>query len=217
MSPGAVLGQARPLRLMVFDSTCRGRHGLPGLSHAWGAGQHLYRWLRRFDAARGVTSWGEALAWLGSYGAEAGSEIAEIQFWGHGRWGQARVGDEVLDSAALREGHRHRAALERVRARMARGSAGLWWFRTCETFGGREGQAFARQWSGFFDCRVAGHTYVIGWWQSGLHSLLPGQTPSWSMDEGLPTGTTAPAMALPSRPRAPNTITCLHGKVPEGY
>jgi hypothetical protein len=58
---------------------------------------------------------------------------------------------------------------------------------------------------------------VIGFWQSGLHSLLPGQQPGWSVDEGLiPSDPPAP-YARGSRPGAPNTITCLHGRIPDGF
>jgi hypothetical protein len=200
---------------MVFDRTCRGRALLPGLSHVWGTGQHLYRALGRLDAAHGAASWGEALEWLAAH--EAPAPIAEIQFWGHGRWGLARVGDEVLDARSLESGHPHRPALERIRQRLLPGAEGLWWFRTCETFGRAAGHDFARRWSDFLRCRTAGHTYVIGWWQSGLHSLLPGATPTWSPEEGLAPGREAPTIALPSRPGAPNTITCLHGTIPSGY
>jgi hypothetical protein len=206
---------AAPLRLLIFDRTCRGRRLLPGLSHAWGAGRHLYGALGRLDAALGAASWGEALAWLGAHQAPA--PIAEIQFWGHGRWGQARIAREPLDLAALAPGHPHHAALARIRDRLLPGADGLWWFRTCETFGTATGQAFAAGWTRFFGCRAAGHTHVIGFWQSGLHSLLPGAAPSWSPGEGLPPGQAPPGAALASGPRAPNTITCLHGRVPDGF
>ena len=73
----------RPLRLMVFDRTCTTR-GV-GLSTAWWAGSGLYRALGRLDATRGVGSWREAFHWLATY--EASRPIAEIQYWGHGRWG----------------------------------------------------------------------------------------------------------------------------------
>jgi hypothetical protein len=202
-----------PLRLLVYDRTCLGRGLLPGLTRAWQVGRGLYGALGRLDGACGAASWAEALDWLASQ--EADRRIAEVQFWGHGQWGLARLGDERLDEGSLAPGHAHRPRLERIAERMLPGAAGLWWFRTCETFGTAAGHAFAQAWTGFLGCRGAGHTYVIGVWQSGLHSLLPGETPRWSVDEGL---RPAPASyALPSRPGAPNTITCLHGKVPAGY
>jgi hypothetical protein len=204
---------AMGLRLLIYDRTCPRPWILPGLSQIWGAGRHLYRALGRLDASRGAASWAEALDWLIS--VQPGSRISEIQFWGHGRWGLARIGEEALNARALAASHPHHDRLARVRDRLLPGGEALWWFRTCETFGTEVGQAFARAWTGFFDCRAAGHTYVIGAWQSGLHSLRPGQAPGWSASEGLdpaPTGRT-----LISRPGAPNTITFLHGNIPEGY
>lgn len=198
-----------PLRLLVFDRTCRGRGGLPGLSHAWGAGRHLYRGLGRLDAGFGAATWTEALTWLARQGA---GPIAEIQFWGHGRWGQALIAGEALDLRALSPGHALHGPLGQVRARLAPDA--LWWFRTCETFGTEAGQRFAAAFAGHLGCRVAGHTHVIGVWQSGLHSLRPGETPSWSITEGV----RGPGpVAAPSRLGAPNTISCLHGRVPAGF
>jgi hypothetical protein len=200
------------LRLLVYDRTCL---GWPPLSHAWRAGRTLYGALGRIDAACGATSWAEALDWLGSHAAD--QRIAEIQYWGHGNWGNARLAGEVLDAGALAPGHVHQSRLRRVADRLLPAAEGLFWFRTCETFGTARGQAFARAWSRFFGCRAAGHTHVIAFWQSGLHSLLPGQDPAWPADEGLPPGTGEARVGLRSRPGAPNTITCLHGRVPPGF
>jgi hypothetical protein len=205
---------AAPLRLLIFDRTCRGPRLLPGLSHAWGAGQHLYRGLGRLDAGFGAASWDQALGWLADQGGDA--PIAEVQFWGHGNWGNVRLAGEILDRTALAPGHRLQPALARVRARMLPGEQGLWWFRTCETFGTTAGHDFARAWTRYFGCRAAGHTHVIGFWQSGLHALLPGAEPHWSVAEGLRPGAAA-TLAASSRPGAPNTITCLHGRVPDGF
>lgn len=209
---------ARPegLRLMVYDRSCRGRMGMPGLSHAWWAGAKLYRTLRRLDAYRGVDSWEEALEFLADYPTD--QPIAEVQYWGHGKWGSARVRDQVLDRRALQAEHPLHTRLEAVRDRMLGGGRALWWFRTCETFGARPGQRLAVELGEFLDARVAGHTFIIGHVQSGLHSLAPGQRPTWSEDEGLREGSPdEPLRAHWSRLRAPNTITCLRGTIPEGY
>ncbi len=204
------------LRLLVFDRTCTGRHALPGLSHAWRVGGWLYGGLGRLDARLGAASWGEALAWLTAVARDR--PIAEIQFWGHGKWGEARIGDERLDAAALRPGHPHHAALRDLRGRLTGDGEALWWFRTCETLGARPGHDFARRWTDFFRARVAGHTYIIGPWQSGLHSLSPGREPAWSPDEGLVAGTPErPERARWSHRGEPNTIHCLVGEIPAGY
>ena len=133
------------LRLLIYDRTCPHPWFLPGLSQIWGAGRHLYRALGRLDASWGATGWGEALDWLATVRPE--ERIAEIQFWGHGRWGLARIGNEAIDRRAVEPGHVHHERLRRVRDRLVPGAESLWWFRTCETFGTEVGQGFARAWT----------------------------------------------------------------------
>ena len=234
---------SRPLRLMIYDNTCTGdfpkpgasgrdrwigdrvmrRAGRllegapwPGLTHSWQLGGLLYRGLGRFDDWRGFSDWGSALGWLASY--RGANQIGEIQFWGHGKWGCAKIDRESLDIESLDPAHAHHDALTAIRERMRGVEQPLWWFRTCETFGAHSGHAFAQAWTGFFNCRAAGHTYVIGPYQSGLHSLVAGQVPNWSVEEGLIEGTPEePHSAKWSTRREPNTITCLQGTIPPGF
>ena len=110
------------LRLLAYDATCRGGTWAPGLSTAWGAGAALYRALGRLDAARGVASWSEALAFLASHEPEAALE--EVQFWGHGRFGCVFVGKERLGVDELAS-PAHAAALDAICAmaeRVVRGA-----------------------------------------------------------------------------------------------
>jgi hypothetical protein len=191
------------MRVLVFDRDAG------GLSRAWSAGSLLYRGLRRFDATRGVTSWDEALDWL----ATLPEAIHELQYWGHGKWGSALVGDDVLDAGSLTT---RRRRLEAVRERLAPDA--LVWFRTCETFGAERGIDFAERLADFLGTRVAGHTYVIHFHQSGLHGLAPGMRAHWAAGEGLLEGSpAAPKRARSSTPWAPRTITCLAGRVPERW
>ncbi len=200
------------MRLLIYDRTCVSGPGGFGLSTAWRAGESLYRGLGRLDGARGVASWDEALGWLG----EAREPIAEVQYWGHGNWGSARVGSDVLDARALRPLHPLRRRLDAVRERLLPGA--LVWLRTCETFGAARGIDFARRLSDHLGARVAGHTFIIGFHQSGLHGLTPGAVPDWSAAEGLAEGTPdEPRRARWSSPFGPRTITCLAGRVPEGW
>ena len=128
--------------------------------------------------------------------------------------GRVLIADDVLDAGAFVAGHPRHDDLVTLRTRIADERA-LVWFRTCATFGRQKGKDFASVVAGFFGCRAAGHTYVIGPLQSGLHSLAPGESPAWSVDEGVVAGDDrAAAMSSWS---APNTITCLHGVVPEGF
>lgn len=200
---------------MIYDATCTARRSLvPGLTRAWWLGGHLYRALGRVDAVRGVASWDEALAWIAEH--EPSRPIHEIQLWMHGKWGAAYLDRDLLDIRSLSRDHPHRALLDRVAARMRPSS--LLWFRTCETFGARAGHAFARACADHFGCRVAGHTHVIADWQSGLHTLRPGERPRWSPHEGLSAGTPdAPERARWSSPLGPNTIHCLQGRVPDRW
>ena len=98
-----------------------------------------------------------------------------------------------------------------LKTRLVADGTALWWFRTCETFGKQVGHDFARAWTRFFGCRVAGHTYAINVLQSGLYVLAPGEEPTWSEDEAVVPGA---ARARSSSVLAPHTITCFHGAVP---
>jgi hypothetical protein len=206
---------ARGLRLMIYDTTCRGQGVRPGLTHSWIAGGYLYRALGRLDDFFGARSWSEALRWLST--TQAHRPIDEIQFWGHGKWGYALIGRERLDVSALEADHPLHGSILTLRDRLS-GPEALWWFRTCETFGAAAGHHFARSWTRFFDCRAAGHTCIIGPFQSGLYSLDVGQEPYWPVDEGIIEGTPeSPRRAYWSRPERPRTITCLHGAIPDGW
>jgi hypothetical protein len=134
--------------------------------------------------------------------------IAEIQFWGHGRWGGLWIEDELLEVDALSPGHRHHERLAAIATRLTPQS--LWWFRSCDVFGTETGHQFARAWTRFFGCRAAGHTYTINMLQSGLHVLAPDEEPTWSVTEGVTPGLDH---AATSSVFAPNTISFLHGRV----
>lgn len=201
------------LRLIVYDRTQRARSPR-ALGYSWQYGTHLYRALGRVDAAYGARDFGGALRFLASH--EPTRPITELQFWGHGKWGKIFVDRDTLDRSVLSPSHQYHALFRAFRARLAPNA--LLWFRTCETLGARAGQDFARALGDETGARVAGHTYVIGFFQSGLHCLRPGTTPTWSATEGLSRGgADSPECALTSAPGAPNTITCLDGEIPEDF
>ena len=201
------------LRLVLFDATQQARSPR-ALGYSWRVGTQLYRALGRHDGAYGAQSFADAFAWLSSYRSD--QPIAELQFWGHGKWGQFLIDRQALGRELLSPGHAQHAAFQAFRQRLAPNA--LLWFRTCETLGARPGQDFAAALADATGARVAGHTYVIGFFQSGLHCLRPGMKPGWSSLEGLSRGSAeAPEAALPSAPTAPNTITCLTGEIPEGF
>jgi hypothetical protein len=198
------------LRLVLYDRTQSARPPR-ALGWSWAAGSRLYGALGWVDASFGATSFSEGLAWVTHTARER--PIAELQFWGHGKWGRALIERESLDLAALSPAHALRPKLDALRSCLA--SDALIWFRTCETLGAHAGQTFARALADFTGARVAGHTFVIGYFQSGLHALEPGKVPDWDPAEGLAKGTPArPEQAFPSRPGLPNTITCFTSRIP---
>ncbi|AGP39838.1 hypothetical protein SCE1572_38310 [Sorangium cellulosum So0157-2] len=186
-----------------------------GLSPIWRAGALLHRMRGAADAWLAASSWAEALGWAARTARERGRKIASLQAWGHGGWGYMRLGASRLDEAALRPGSPLDAALDALRAELA-GPDAVVWLRCCSAFG-HTGQAFARALADRLGCRVAGHTYIIAFYQSGAHSLRPGEAPSWDPREGVRFSGGEPAGALWSSRAAPNTVSCLTSDLPPGY
>jgi len=209
---GEVMGQ----RIMIYDATTL-KDGVDwkedGLAYTWFAGGRLYRWLRWLDKVKAVTSWDEALDYLIEAGAK--EEISQVQFWGHGLWGSAYIGRDRLSTSALKK-EPIREKIHTLSNLMSPGA--LWWFRTCQTYGTEKGHAFAKEFTNAFGCRTAASTHIIGPLQSGCHSLLPGQEPHWSVDEGVesrPEG--KPPVGKWSSLSSPNTIFALQGHLPSDW
>ena len=167
----------------------------------------------RLDRSRGVDNWDGALRWLVAKVKQ--TPLSEIQIWSHGKWGEAHLNGDVFDETVFLPDHPLHDGVKALRDVLTKDA--LIWFRTCETFGATSGHAFAEAVTEFFGCRAAGHTFIIGPWQSGLHSLRPGEIPAWDHAEGLIAGTPdQPEKAALSTRTAPNTIHCLQGAVPDG-
>jgi len=198
------------LRLVVYDATGHGGSWFqPYLTASWRVGVGLYAHYphaQRVDASFGARSWQEAFAWLASVQPRA--RVREVQYWGHGLPGRVLIARDTLDADTLANEHKDDVAA--VRARLS--DDALIWLRTCSAFAGARGHAYARALADAFGCRVAGHTFVIGPLQSGLRTLRPAETPSWSTTEGLDG-----ERLRPSSPIAPRTITCLQGSVPHDW
>jgi hypothetical protein len=214
---------ATPLRLVVFDPTDVGRFSgdsggadgtsrrVLGLSPVWRAGAWLHGVARAADAVVGARSWDEALAWATEVSRARRRPVGSLQAWGHGGWGHMQLGESSLDRRALRREHALAARLDAFRAALAPDA--LLWLRCCSAFG-HDGRLFARELADRLGARVAGHSFVIGFFQSGTHALSPGAEPDWDPAEGVRFEGDKPAGALGSGPFAPSTITCLTSDLP---
>jgi hypothetical protein len=119
-----------------------------------------------------------------------------------------------LDDSALKAGSALASSLDAFREVLAPDA--LVWLRCCSTFG-HHGRDFAARLAERLGVRVAGHTHVIGVWQSGTHSLAPGERATWDALEGVATKGGVAEAALGSTRTAPNTIHCLKLGLPAGY
>ena len=201
-----------PLRLTIYDKTditsdLLGLDVPIGLTHSWFAGGRLYRMMRWVDETRGFATWEDALDWLAH--TEPDQKIKQIQVWGHGGPGRSYMAGEALSHDSVYQG-RHVLALQLIADRMTRD--GVIWFRQCSVFAGPNGHRFARTGANEMGCRVAGHTHIIGPWQSGLHTIEPNENPRWPTGEGLVDG-----KPVWGRPWTANTVNMLRSDIPDGW
>lgn len=187
---------------------------MAGLSHLWEAGAKLYKAIGRFDYVIGVSSWDEAFNWLANVGMTESKHLKEVQYWGHGSPGQLWIGTRKVSWTMFRDLQDENSDLSKFIGRLREDS--LVWFRCCAVFHGAHGQRFAKYCVKHFGCDVAAHTYIIGWWQGGLHILSPGQEPMWDPKEGLTKKNGKPKIKW-SRFYSPNTISMMTSHFPEKF
>jgi hypothetical protein len=218
-----------PLRLVVWDATEVAPLRLPrvtrredgtaegtgGLSRWWRLGAGLHRGLYGADAVAPASTWDEALRFAIAASDRLGAKIAELQAWGHGGFGFMRMGDTRLDRASLAGGAALAPLVDALRDRLA--DDALVWLRCCSAFGAAEGRAFAPALAERLRARVAAHTFIIGAWQSGTHSVALGEAPSWPIDEGTERTASGAIVARVSRADAPNTVFMLRRGLPAGW
>ena len=214
---------------MVYDATDTGPLAIPrverrddgtargtgGLTRWWRLGAVMHKLIMHADAAIGASSWKEALRFAIDQADARGAKIGELQAWGHGGWGYMGMGKQALDVAALSPSASIADEVSAFRDRLSPDA--LVWLRCCSAFGGEAGRAFAPKLAERLRARVAAHTFIIGAWQSGTHSLSPGGTPDWSVEEGVELRGGKPSCAKDSTARAPRTITCLRPGLPDGW
>lgn len=195
----------KKLDIMFYDSSDWAGEEL---RFSWITGGKFYKLFRSVEHHDGFDSWIKALNWINS--VEPDKKINSLQFWGHGSPGRVWINGEYLSARSVLASSEHRAHLNNLKNRLTKDS--LVWFRSCNVFSGKEGKLFAKVMATALDCKIASHTFIVGPWQSGLHSISPGQEPYWGDEEGMKDGE-----KLWSMPWSPNTIFCLTGKVPKGW
>lgn len=228
--------ETTPLRVMIYDTTEKTSRltqfealvpeslgfelddidfQIPvGLTASWVLGGAAYRAMRWVDVCAGFSDWQSALDWIA--GLEPGRQISQIQFWGHGSPGRSWMGGKALTARNATGAGDLAPAMRAVADRMT--DDGVIWFRNCGVFAGARGHDFARTLATELDVRVAAHTYVIGAWQSGLHTIGPGEKPMWPEDEGIAEGTPEhPIRLRNSVPWAPNTVFMLTSGIPRNW
>lgn len=203
------------VKLLLLDANySKNLRGALMLDFPLALGAALGRTLGRFDGVFFASDWESALNQLLRF--REGEPLEELQVWSHGKWGEVRLGRDAFGLEELRSGSRRTALLRTLGKRFVQD--GLLWLRCCETFGSIRGKCFARGLAETLGVRVAGHTFVIHAWQSGLHSIRPGAEPGWSDDEGILAGTPAsPRAGRRSGPLERNTIAALQMRAPSGW
>ncbi len=182
------------MRVLIYDAVETNL----GLAAGWRIGSLFYK----FDEVIPATSWNQVFEKL----LAIPGTIHEIQWWGHGNPGIA-----VLNGLALNQNNANWPLLKN---KLPTNGSGLIWFRCCASFQGEKGKKFALDLANKLNCKVAGHTYNIGFpFHSGLHSVTPLKIPSWSNIEGLGIDGKTKSSSL----FAPNTIYMWQDKLPVGY
>jgi len=181
------------MKIILYDSSPNG-----ALGWSWAVGSYRPGWTRV-----GARTWHESIKKLLD-AVPPGTRVKELQIWGHGQPGEPMFNGLTAPPMFW----------NRLTTIVMADS--LVWFRSCSVFFGRKGQAFAERMANELGCRVAGHTRIIGPWQSGLCSLSPnGKQPFFAQDgyrwlaEDWRKNTSAR--------REPRTIFCARMAVPEAW
>ena len=88
--------------VLVYDAACRGPGPTRWLGRAFAIGRHTHALARPWDLVVPARTWSDAID-----GVLAGCEhagIADLQYWGHGKWGRVLIGADSLDGDAISPG-----------------------------------------------------------------------------------------------------------------
>lgn len=152
------------MRLVIWDDNDGVR-----LGNIWEFGARgIYR--HKFDYSMWGYTWDEVCEFLGRFDV---GHFREIQYWGHGKIASAILGGEAMRAKHLRL------------MGVALKPDGLIWLRCCSVFAGKDGKKFATNAALVSGRAVASYTHKIGYFQSGLHAVRPGEIAWWKDTEGL--------------------------------
>lgn len=196
------------MKIVIYDRTAlfdKVQNSNDLLTYTWMYGTRLFKTFNSLDMAKGVASWDEALDFLLEQSKTV--EISGVQFWGHGARGLAAIGTEALNKKAATK---RKAKLAELGSKMSPDA--YWWWRTCGTYGGEKGQEFAKHFTDLLGRKTAGHTHIIGFWQSGGYTIRPGEEPHWSDVEGF-----GEDGMVWSNWDKPNTIVAMQIKLPKSW
>jgi hypothetical protein len=176
-------------RVLIYDKT-QTSWSEKFLTFWWAAGQAI----GNFDTVIPAATWDEAYEGLANLPPVT---LAQVQLWAHGAPARPLIDGKGPSLAALF------SALDR---RAGPGTV-LWW-RACNVFQGRRGQAFAQDLVAR-GVRTVGHTRVISapWvtHQSGGYGLRPGELPHWSDQDAGGSTPWQPNTCLVTRMTPPDT------------
>lgn len=174
------------------------------LKMTWLVGAYLQKLFGAADKVYGASSWEDAITWLINIETDS---FSSIQYWGHGN-----VGTVFLNSKRL-----PKDLFIFIKDKLSPES--IIWFRTCSTFCGPMGQEFSRYLADSLNCTIAGHTRIIGFLQSGLHTRKPLTNPSWPSSEGMTITNNFFTRLFINLGLVwgNNTILCFQTKIPKGW
>ena len=171
-------------------------------SKFWRPGGKLYKAAGMTDEVIGVGSWRSLFQGLGQRPSES---VSQVEVWCHGMPGRAYIDGKTLRLNG--KGHLHFTPychLAWVYNAMA--ADGVFWLRSCYSFAGPIGKAFAEQLASETGCTAAGHTHLIGPWQAGFRAVAEGGKADWSAKEG--------GLGQKSYPWSPRCIPAWVNKIP---
>ena len=183
-------------RIIIYDTATP-----TAVMYTWAIGAPIYKAIGACLEFYPVKCWDEAAQKVSMY-----TELDEIQFWGHGY-----PGFVLIDKEHISTNDNESFA---IACKNALKQEGVLWFRTCASFNGDLGKEFAKSISSNSQRRCAGSTFKIGMFHSGIHSVKPGQEPSWPSTEGVDPTTKNPTSSGIGKP---NTILCLQISLPNNW